>query len=160
MKEKAWRFQLDLIGYGDDPGEAWSNLLLYSLKEPPPCERVPEQDVDPEDEEEEQGAKKVDVAIYLFMEAAFDVREPDVSRKGIREYASQMARHLRHVADLAGVLQRDGWSLKVVRNYLVGTHPDVKSAEDATNRLIRLGILDDVYDVGEWDRRGKRLNAF
>jgi hypothetical protein len=70
-----------------------------------------------------------------------------------------MAHFLRHVADLAGVLHRDGWSLKVVRNNLVGTHPEVKSDEDATARLLALGILDDVTDIGEWDGRGKRLNA-
>jgi hypothetical protein len=54
-------------------------------------------------------------------------------------------------------LQRDGWSLKVARNNLVGTHPDVKTAEDATNRLIRLGCLDDGIDIGEWDDQGNRL---
>jgi hypothetical protein len=102
---------------------------------------------------------KVDIAISLFMEAAFDMQDVDISRKGIREYAAQMARSLRHVADLAGVLQRDGWSLKVVRNHLVGTHPEVKSAKEATARLLALGILDDVYDIGEWDGRGKRLNT-
>jgi len=34
-----------VVGYGDDPEEAWGNLLLYSLKEPPPCERLPDKDV-------------------------------------------------------------------------------------------------------------------
>jgi hypothetical protein len=102
---------------------------------------------------------KVDIAIYLFMEAAFEMQEVDISRKGIREYATQTARFLRHVADLAGILERDGWSLKVVRNNLVGTHPEVKKEEDATARLLALGILDDVTDIGEWDGRGKRLNA-
>jgi hypothetical protein len=102
---------------------------------------------------------KVDIAIYLFMEAAFEMQEVDISRKGIREYATQMARFLRRIADLAGVLQRDGWSLKVVRNNLVGTHPEVNTEEDATARLLALGILDDVTDIGEWDGRGKRLNA-
>jgi hypothetical protein len=43
--EKAWQFRLDVVGYGDDPEEAWGNLLLHSLKEPPPCERLPEKDV-------------------------------------------------------------------------------------------------------------------
>ena len=43
--EKAWQFRLDVIGYGDDPEEAWGNLLLYSLKQPPPCERVQDKDV-------------------------------------------------------------------------------------------------------------------
>jgi hypothetical protein len=43
--EKAWQFHLDVVGYGEDPEEAWENLLLYSLKQPPPCERVPDQDV-------------------------------------------------------------------------------------------------------------------
>jgi hypothetical protein len=43
--QKAWRFHVDAIGYGEDPEEAWGNLLLYSLKEPPPSERVPDQDV-------------------------------------------------------------------------------------------------------------------
>jgi hypothetical protein len=42
--EKAWLFNLDVVGYGEDPEEAWGNLLLYSLKQPPPCERVPDQD--------------------------------------------------------------------------------------------------------------------
>src|SRR5690349_6150951 len=103
---------------------------------------------------------KTDIAIYLFMEAEIEMDEVDVSRKGIRGYATQMARFLRHVADLAGVLQRDGWNLKVVRNNLVGTHPEVKSADEATARLLALGIFDDVTDIGEWDGRGKRLNAF
>jgi hypothetical protein len=102
---------------------------------------------------------KVDIAIHLFFEAEYEMDEVDISRKGIREYATQMARFLRHVADLAGFLERDGWNLKVVRSNLVGTHPEVKSAEEATARLLALGILDDVYDIGEWDRRGKRLNA-
>ncbi len=43
--QKAWRFHVDVIGYGESPEEAWSNLLLYSLKEAPPWERVPDQDV-------------------------------------------------------------------------------------------------------------------
>ncbi len=86
---------------------------------------------------------KTDIAIHLFTE----------------EYAKTMADYLRHVADLAGVLQRDGWELEVVHNSLVGTHPEVKSAEDATARLLALGILDDVTDIGEWDGRGKRLNG-
>src|SRR5262249_21124758 len=50
--EKAWLFQLDVVGYGEDPEEAWENLLLYSLKEPPPCERVPDKDVRLEDEKQ------------------------------------------------------------------------------------------------------------
>ncbi len=102
---------------------------------------------------------KVDIAIHLFTDAAFEMQAVDLSSKGIREYASQKAGYLCHVADLAGVLERDGWSLKVVRNNLVGTHPDVKTAEDATNRLIRLGIFDDVNDIGEWDDQGNRLNG-
>jgi len=102
---------------------------------------------------------KVDIAIYLFMEAKIEMDEVGIRRKGIREYAKTMADYLRHVADLAGILQRDGWCLEVVRNNLVGTHPDVKTAEDATKRLVSLGILDDVTDIGEWDGRGKRLNA-
>jgi hypothetical protein len=102
---------------------------------------------------------KVDIAIHLFLDAAFEMQEVDLTRKGIREYATQMARFLRHVADLAGVLQRDGWSLEIVKNSLVGTHPEDKSAEEATARLLALGIFDDVTDIGEWDRRGKRLNA-
>jgi hypothetical protein len=52
---KAWRFHVDVIGYGEDPEEAWGNLLLYSLKEPPPCERVPDQDV-PLENKNEKGA--------------------------------------------------------------------------------------------------------
>jgi hypothetical protein len=99
---------------------------------------------------------KVDIAIHLCTDAAFQMRDVHLSRKGIREYAKTMADYLRHVADLAGVLRRDGWSLEIVKNSLVGTHPDVKTAEDATNRLIRLDILDDVTDIGEWDGRGKR----
>jgi hypothetical protein len=102
---------------------------------------------------------KVDIAIHLFTDAAFEMEEVDLSRKGIREYATEMAHYLLHVADLAGVLQRDGWGLEFVKNSLVGTHPDVKTAEDATNRLIRLGIFDDVTDIGEWDDQENRLNA-
>ena len=102
---------------------------------------------------------KVDIAIHLFTDAAFQMQEVDLSRKGIREYAKTMAEYLRHVADLAGVLRRDGWGLAIVKNSLVGTHPDVKSAKDATERLIRLGIFDDVTDIGEWDDQGNRLNA-
>ena len=102
---------------------------------------------------------KVDIAIHLFMDAASAMQEVDVSRKGIREYATQMAHFLRGVADLAGVLRRDGWGLEIVKYSLVGTHPDVKSAQDATERLIRLGVLDDVTDIGEWDDQGNRLNA-
>jgi hypothetical protein len=48
--EKAWQFHLDVVGYGDDPEEAWGNLLLYSLKEPPPWERLADKDVRLEDE--------------------------------------------------------------------------------------------------------------
>ncbi len=81
---------------------------------------------------------KVDIAIYLFMEAKIEMDEVGIRRKGIREYAKTMADYLRHVADLAGILQRDGWCLEVVRNNLVGTHPDVKTAEDATKRLVSL----------------------
>jgi hypothetical protein len=102
---------------------------------------------------------KVDIGIHLFFEAEMEMDGVDVSRKGIREYVKGKGGFLRDVADLAGVLQRDGWSLKVVRNNLVGTHPEVKSAEEATARLLALGILDDLIDVGEWDERGKRLNA-
>jgi hypothetical protein len=102
---------------------------------------------------------KVDIAIHLFMDAAFEMQDVDISRKGIREYATQMAHSLRDVADLAGVLRRDGWGLAIVKNNLVGTHPDVKSAQDATERLIRLGTLDDVTDIGEWDDQGNRLNG-
>ena len=40
--EKAWLFHLDAIGYGEDPEVAWENLLLYSLEQPPPCERLPD----------------------------------------------------------------------------------------------------------------------
>jgi hypothetical protein len=50
--EKAWQFHLDVVGYGEDPEEAWGNLLLYSMKEPPPCERVPDQDVGLENKNE------------------------------------------------------------------------------------------------------------
>jgi hypothetical protein len=50
--EKAWQFRLDVVGFGDDPEEAWENLLLYSLKEPPPCERLPEKDVPLEDDKD------------------------------------------------------------------------------------------------------------
>jgi hypothetical protein len=50
--EKAWRFHVDVVGYGDTPEEAWGNLLLYSLKEAPPCERVPDQDVRLENKKE------------------------------------------------------------------------------------------------------------
>jgi hypothetical protein len=50
--EKAWQFHLDVIGYGEDPEEAWGDLLLYSLKEPPPCERLPDKDVRPEEGEQ------------------------------------------------------------------------------------------------------------
>jgi hypothetical protein len=102
---------------------------------------------------------KVDIAIHLFMDAAFEMQEVDLTRKGIREYATQMAHFLRHVADLAGVLRRDGWSLEIVKNSLVGTHPEVKTDMNATERLIRLGIFDDVTDIGEWDDQGNRLNA-
>jgi hypothetical protein len=102
---------------------------------------------------------KVDIAIHLFKDAAFEMQEVDLSREDILEYAKTMADFLRHVADLADVLQRDGWSLEIEKNSLVGTHPDVKTAEDATNRLIRLGILGDVTDIGEWDDQGNRLNA-
>jgi hypothetical protein len=102
---------------------------------------------------------KVDIAIHLFMDAASEMQEVDVSRKGIREYAKTMADSLRRAADLAGVLRRDGWSLAIVHFSLVGTHPDVKSYTDATERLIRLGVRDDVYDIGEWDDQGNRLNA-
>jgi hypothetical protein len=34
------------------PEEAWEYLLLYSLKEPPPCERLPDKDVHPEEGEQ------------------------------------------------------------------------------------------------------------
>jgi hypothetical protein len=50
--QKAWRFHLDVVGYGNDLEEAWGNLLLYSLKEPPPSERVPDQDVGLENKNE------------------------------------------------------------------------------------------------------------
>jgi hypothetical protein len=93
------------------------------------------------------------------MDAAFEMQDVDPNQEGIREYATEMAGYLRHVADLAVVLKRDGWRLEIVKNSLVGTHPDVKTAEDATNRLIRLGIVDDVTDIGEWDDQGNRLNA-
>jgi hypothetical protein len=43
--EKAYRFQLDVVGYGSDPDDAWGNLLLYSLKEPPPYVRLPDKDM-------------------------------------------------------------------------------------------------------------------
>lgn len=160
LVDKAWRFKLDVIGYGDDPDEAWSNLLLYALKKTPPSQRLPDQDIDLEDDEEVQAVRKVDIAIYLFMEAEIEMDDFGINRRSIREYTTQMASHLRHVADLVGILQRDGLSLKVAHNNLVGTHPEVKSTEDATNRLIGLGILDDVYDIGEWDSRGNRLNDF
>src|SRR5947207_8846907 len=97
MKEKAWQFQVDVIGYGDDPDEAWSNLLLYSLKEPPPYERMPQEDIALEDDDDDEGVKKVDIAIYLFMEAEIEMQEVEVSRMGIREYATQKADSLRHV---------------------------------------------------------------
>ncbi len=53
--ERAWQFHLDVVGYGDDPEEAWGNLLLHSLKEPPPCERLPDKGVRLEDESHEGG---------------------------------------------------------------------------------------------------------
>ncbi len=53
--EKAWQFHLDVVGYGDDPEEAWGNLLLHSLKEPPPCEWLTEMNVRLEDESHEGG---------------------------------------------------------------------------------------------------------
>ncbi len=46
--QKAWHFHVDVIGYGEDPTQAWDNLLLYALKQPPPCERIPDHDVRPE----------------------------------------------------------------------------------------------------------------
>lgn len=48
-KLKAWRFQMDDIGYGDTPEEAWESLL-HELTEAPHHEREPEQDVEVVDE--------------------------------------------------------------------------------------------------------------
>lgn len=56
--ERAWQFHLDVVGYGDDPDEAWGNLLLHSLKEPPPCERLLDKDVRLEDESHEGGTEQ------------------------------------------------------------------------------------------------------
>ena len=71
-----------------------------------------------------------------------------------------MAGYLGDVADLADILLRDGWRFEIKKCNLVGTHPDVKTAEDAMNRLIGLNVLDgDLIDIGEWDDTGKRLNV-
>ena len=81
---------------------------------------------------------KVDIAIYLFTEAEIEMQDAEICGQGIREYATEKADFLRHAADLADILRRDGWSLKVVHTNLVGTHPEVKSAEQATARLLAL----------------------
>ena len=107
---------------------------------------------------------KTDIGIVLFLEAefymeGFYMEDSDLTGDTIRECAAGLAGYLGDVADLADILRRDGWCFEIKKCNLVGTHPDVKTAEDATNRLIGLGILDDVYDIGEWDAKGNRLNA-
>jgi hypothetical protein len=108
---------------------------------------------------------KTDIGIFLFLEAEFymedfDMEDTDLAGETIRECAAGLAGYLGDVADLADILQRDGWCLYIDKCNLVGTHPDVKTAEDAMNRLIGLNVLDgDLIDIGEWDDNGTRLNG-
>jgi hypothetical protein len=103
---------------------------------------------------------KTDIGIVLIMEAEFYMEDTDLTGDNIRECAAGLARYLGDVADLADILQRDGWRLEANKCNLVGTHPDVKTAEDAMNRLIGLNVWDgDLIDIGEWDDTGTRLNS-
>lgn len=71
MKLNAWCFHLNLnlVGHGDDPAEAWADILDYSMDDvlhslTPPSERVPEHDYldgdDESDDDEDTGGRQCD----------------------------------------------------------------------------------------------------
>lgn len=99
-----------------------------------------------------------DIAIHLFGKPEFELDEYEPSGPGIREFAADLAHRLEHVARIAEVLEKDGWSLKVVGNSLEARHAQVNSVQDAEDRLRRLGIdPDDITDMAEWDDEGERI---
>lgn len=99
----------------------------------------------------------VDVAIHLFGTPEFELQDYELTGQGIQRYASEKCGWLAQVAEAVDKLVDDGWTLRVVKNSIEAQHPDLRSCEEATNRLRRLGIEETVIDVAEWSADGKRL---
>lgn len=100
----------------------------------------------------------VDIAIHLLAQPQIELQEYEASGRGIREYAAELASRLDGISRIADTLEKDGWSLAVVQNSLEARHPQVRSMEDARERVRRLGIdPDDITDVAEWGDDGERI---
>ena len=99
------------------------------------------------------------IAIHLFGPPEFELDDYELDGQGIREFAADKSAWLGTVADTVDKLIGDGWTVKVVKNSIVARHPEVRTFEDAVNRLRRLQIEDDVTDVAEWSADGERLTA-
>jgi hypothetical protein len=95
--------------------------------------------------------RKTDIAIYVHAAMDFEIDEYDITRVGIEKYADDVAERLNLVAKTVGILLQDGWTLEAKASNIEATHPEVANAAEALERITRLGIQDEIVDIGEWD---------
>ena len=100
----------------------------------------------------------ISIAIYLFGPPEVELDAYDLDGQGIREFAADKNAWFSTVADAVDKLIGDGWTLKVVKNNIDARHPEVRTCDDAVNRLRRLQIEDVVIDIAEWSADGERLS--
>lgn len=99
---------------------------------------------------------KVSIAVHVFGDADFEINDVDDIPTGLREYADRGSDHLRDAAKIADTLVADGWVVRLSRNNLEASHPNVGTFSEAQERVGRLGIADQVTDIGVFDDRGRR----
>ena len=95
--------------------------------------------------------KNTDIAICCHLTPEVELQNYELTKAGIEEYARDLSHRLHRIAHTISVLHDDGWSFAARGYNIEATHPAVLDAESALERVTRLGVEDDIIDIGEWD---------
>jgi hypothetical protein len=95
--------------------------------------------------------KQIDIAIFGHATPEVELQDYELTKEGIEEYARDLSERLHQTAHTISVLLDDGWSFAARGYNIEATHPAVLDAESALERVTRLGVQDEIHDIGEWD---------
>lgn len=107
----------------------------------------------------------VTVSLFLFLKPHDELAiGQKVSKNEMVVFATNLYQRLLAVADIVGRLARDGWNNVVSPYDIEGSHPDVRTVEEAEQRLRNLGIDLDAVDIRdskdeEWNEETQQVEC-
>lgn len=103
----------------------------------------------------------VEIAIHLFGLPDYELDDYELSGSGIRKYATTNSEWLGTVADAVDKLIGGGWTVQIVKSNVEARHPEVRTCQEAAERLGLLQIDEDILidiDIAEFSADGERIS--